>query len=98
MDAFHPQSTRQHTLRHFGARKQQLRVINDQVMAQARPALRTQTSLLLEKQSGFPDTEEFRSREKEPPESLGDQRSFGPGAVYDVFCCSRPYHGTAYMT
>lgn len=77
MDAFHPQSTRQHTPRQFGSPKQQLRVINDRVMAQARPALRTQMSLLLEKQSGFCDTEEFRSREKEALKSLGDQRSFG---------------------
>lgn len=61
---FHPQSTRQHILRQFGSPKQQLRVINDRVLAQARPALRTQISLLLEKQSGFPDTEEFKIKRK----------------------------------
>jgi len=64
MDAFHLQSTRQNALKQFGSQKQQPSVINDKVIAGARLTPRTQTSFHLEKQSGFLDTELFRSREK----------------------------------
>lgn len=64
MDAFHLQSTRQHILKQLGSQKQQPSVINDKVIALARSTLRTQISFHLEKQSGFLDTEVFRSREE----------------------------------
>lgn len=64
MDAFYLQSTLQHAAKQFGSQKLQPSVINDTVIPLARSTLRTQISSHLEKQSGFPDTEVFRSREK----------------------------------
>lgn len=70
-DAFHLQSTRQHTMKQFGSQKQQLSVMNDKVIAQARSILRTQiyahhqASLILSYLN------------QEGRLYLGDQRCFG---------------------
>lgn len=64
MDAFYLQSSQQRAVKLFGSQKLQPSVINDRVIPLARSTLRTQVSFHLEKQSGFPDSEVFRSREK----------------------------------